>query len=71
MKKSEFYEIVNSVIKAEDSRMNQEIHKLFSGGKNVDINDMASFLASEITAVSARTAGAIIEKCGLLDFEDD
>ena len=71
MKRSEFLEIVNGVMSEEDKRIAEEVKQLFSGEKKVDINDMASFLIGEITAVSARTTGAIIERCGLLHFEDD
>ena len=71
MKRSEFLEIVNGVLSEENDLISKEVDRLFSEKQNVDMNDVSGFLVGQITAVAARTTAAIIERCGLVHFEND
>lgn len=71
MKRSEYVALVNEVMNSETAR----IRKTLTNLQESDNKDMlAELLASailEIPACAARTAGTIIEKAGLIDFEPE
>lgn len=71
MKRSEYVALVNEVMDAETAR----IRKAFVNLRESDSKDIiAELLASailEIPTCAARTAGAIIEKAGLIEFDPE
>ncbi|MFR3238103.1 MAG: hypothetical protein ACLTOU_06200 [Acutalibacter sp.] len=71
VKRSEYVALVNEVMNSETVR----IRKTLTNLQESDNKDMlAELLASailEIPVCAARTAGAIIEKAGLIDFEPE
>ena len=71
MKRSEYVALVNEVMDAETAYIRKTMTSI-QESENKDM--LAELLASailEIPACAARTAGTIIERAGLIDFEPE
>lgn len=68
MKRSEYVKIVNDVMEVESTRISKQIAELPAKDDSKALAHLLANIALEIPGCAARSAGAIIEKAGLIQF---
>lgn len=71
MKRSEYVALVNSVMDAETERIRKEILSIIDSDDTHKLVECLVSAIHQIPTCAARTAGSIIEKAGLIDFEPE
>lgn len=71
VKRSEYVDLVNSVMDDETERIREEIMNIKDSEDNQKLIELIVSVINDIPACAARTAGAIIEKAGLIEFEPE
>lgn len=71
VKRSEYVDLVNSVMDEEAVRIREEIMNIKDSEDDHKLVELIVSVIYDIPACAARTAGAIIEKAGLIEFEPE
>lgn len=71
MKRSEYVKIVNDVMEAESSRIRKQLAEIPAKDDSRALAQLLATIALELPGCAARSAGAIIEKAGLIQFDSE